>query len=131
MLNQQKNYNFKLNTGLFSSPDKEFKLGEPISYRDILAWRERQEEWKDLVSSNGTSIRTTVDIQTDLVGEVRIPVEATLKKPQIVYQDSLDFGEVQVGRSVKKDIVIWNPTAETLRLQLFISYDLDESYVGN
>jgi hypothetical protein len=71
----------KQNTGLFASPDKDFKISESINYRDILAWRERQEEWKQLERNHKTQIKTDLKIKTSLDDLVTIPIEASLKKP--------------------------------------------------
>ena len=53
-ITQGKSHVNKQNTGLFASPDKDFKISESINYRDILAWRERQEEWKQLERNHKT-----------------------------------------------------------------------------
>lgn len=39
-------------------------------------------------------------------------------------EDTLDFGSVQIGRAVRKDLYVENPTNETVEFQVFISYDL-------
>ena len=94
---QHKGFNNKQNTGLFSAPDKDFKVSESINYRDILAWRERQEEWRELERHGKNIINSTLEIETSLIEDMQIPIEASLKKPEIILNDSLDFGEIQVG----------------------------------
>lgn len=66
---------------MFSGLDKDFKIIESINNRDILAWRERQEEWDDIVRQGKHIIKASVDIYTTMYDKISIPVEAKLKKP--------------------------------------------------
>ena len=120
----------KQNTGLFAAPDKDFEINKPITYRDILAWRERQEEWKQLERHHKTFINSSISIKTTLVESIVIPVEAAIKKPQIYTDGALEFGPLQIGDFAMQDILIQNPTSETITVQLFISYDLDKSFIS-
>jgi hypothetical protein len=45
-------------------------------------------------------------------------------------EESLDFGPLQVGDYMMKDIVIHNPTSEAIQLSVFVSYDLDKSFIA-
>jgi len=117
-------------TGLFSSPERDFNVSAPISREDILSWRERNEEWIELERLGKTSISTSIELETDLLGEIEVPVEASLKKPEIVQDAPIHFGKVQIGDLVSKDVQIYNPTSEPLELQLFLGFSLDNDFFG-
>jgi hypothetical protein len=126
----QKGLENKQSTGVFAPPDKDFKMNESLNYRDILAWRDRQDEWKSIERNFKQAINASLEIRTSLIEKIEIPIEAALKKPKIFANDSLEFGPVQVGSSRSKDIVIHNPTSETIQVQLFLAFDLDESFIA-
>ena len=47
--------------------------------------------------------------------KIIIPVEATLKKPELtIYPSELDFDDVQIGDATSKDIKIFNPTDDAI-----------------
>jgi len=83
-LNQQKSQTNLMNSGLFGPPDKDFDIKESINYRDILAWRDRQDEWKALERLKKTQINSSLEIKTNMGNTVTIPIEASLKKPTIL-----------------------------------------------
>lgn len=61
--------------------------------------------------------------------KIVIPVEASLKKPELqVFPSELDFEDVQIGEAVSKDITIFNPTDDAIQIQLFVATDLDDDY---
>lgn len=120
----------RLNTGVFAPPEKDFKVNESLNYRDILAWRDREDEWKTYERRHKTTINTSLEITTSLLEKVEIPIETSLKKPQISTEKSLDFGALQVGSRATKDVILTNPTSETVQVQLFVSYDLDKSFIS-
>ena len=58
-----------------------------------------------------------------------IPVEASLKKPEIVVSPAvINFGSVQIGTATSKHIKIHNPTQDPIQLQLFVATALDDPY---
>ena len=83
-----------MNSGIFGPPDKDFSIKESLNYRDILAWRDREDEWKSLDRMKKTAINSSLEIKTSIGDSVTIPIEASLKKPSIVINSYLDFGEV-------------------------------------
>lgn len=105
-------------------------MNESLNYRDILAWRDREDEWMTYERRHKTVINATLEIKTSLVEKLEIPVEASLRKPKISTEASLDFGALQVGSRATKDVVLTNPTSETVQVQLFVSYDLDKSFIS-
>ena len=40
--------------------DKEFKINESINYRDIISWRDRQEQWQSLELKGDTDVKTEI-----------------------------------------------------------------------
>lgn len=114
-------------TGLFGALGSDYSLNaghRGLNFKDILTWADRERQWAHLAREGLTRINTTVDIDTDLQGKISVPLTAELKKPRIVVDDALDFGSVQIGRAVRKDIYVENPTNDTIEFQVFISYDL-------
>lgn len=102
-------------SSIFASPEKDFRVSEGLNYRDILSWRERQQHWNQLQRQGKTFVNTTIEIETDMHERIVIPVEAGLKKPEIVVSPAaIDFGDVQIGRAVSKQIKIHNPTQEPI-----------------
>ena len=61
-----------------------------------------------------TQINTSVTLETNLMPNIEIPIVATMAKPQIVFEESVDFGYVQVGTQTAKSITIINPSDEFL-----------------
>jgi hypothetical protein len=55
-------------------------------------------------------IKSTLKIQTDLIPSIEIPIEAQLKKPELVVLAQMDFDRVQVGHSVARSLKLFNPT---------------------
>ena len=53
-----------------------------------------------------------------------------MRKPQIASSKHLSFGPVQIGRIMTHDIQLTNPTTEAIQVQLFVSYDLDKSFIS-
>ena len=76
-----KGINNRQNTGMFSALDKDFKVTDSINHRDILAWRERQQEWEDIMRHGRHIINTSLDIFTTMFDKISIPIEASLKQP--------------------------------------------------
>lgn len=104
-------------------------MNEGLNYRDILSWRERQQNWNKIVRQGKTFINTTIEIETNMHQKIVIPVEASLKKPEIVVSPAvIDFGDVQIGKAVSRNINIHNPTQDPILLQLFVATDLDDAY---
>jgi hypothetical protein len=66
---------------LFAPPEKDFKVNDSLNYRDILAWRDRQQEWFDIERLHKSKINSTLEITTSLIDKIVIPIEAELQKP--------------------------------------------------
>jgi hypothetical protein len=84
-----KDVSTKQNTGLFASMDKEFKINESINYRDIISWRERQDDWRNLEMQQLAEVHSEIEIETTIMDKIVIPVETTLRKPQITNMKSV------------------------------------------
>jgi len=69
-----RNFNYKQSSGLFGSPDKDFKINETINYRDILAWRERQDEWRDIERKHKMDINASLELTTSVEDKITIPI---------------------------------------------------------
>ena len=79
-------------SGLFSAPDRDFKVSDPIKDKDILSWREREQQWDTFQRTGEMRIKTTIEVFTDLIDVITIDVQAVLKKPEIVFKSKIDFG---------------------------------------
>jgi hypothetical protein len=68
-----------------------------MTQKDIFSWRSRHKEWQELDRLGKTAIITKIELETDLIGQIQIPVKAFLKKPEIVLESTIDFGTIQIG----------------------------------
>ena len=61
-------------------------------------------------------VNSTIQLHTDLLGKVEVPVRAQLQKPAILTEGLLNFGLKQIGTSYSRNVTIYNPTSETMEL---------------
>lgn len=102
-----------------------------VSLYELNLWREKELKWDRMNRDGGSIIEATVYIETDILSQLKLPVKAELTKPILVQDGEINFQIVQNDTSKALMLQIFNPSADSLLVQLFIGDRALANYKSN
>ena len=105
---------------LFKTFMNAINLTTILTYKELFLWKEKEKYWDKLQSMGKTEINTNITLSTSF-GKKEINIGSFLIKPNLVKNDIINFGLVQVGKLVNNYIEIFNPSDKVLVVKLVLA----------
>ena len=100
----------------------ELDMEKSLTYRELYLWRKNEEYWNDLGQNGKTEINANITVVTSLKTKI-INVRSFLIKPNLVKKEEIDYGLVQIGQLIEKNIEVYNPSDSILEMKVFLAPD--------
>ena len=99
-----------------------------ISFSELKLWREIEMMWEGISNIGGMQIDSEVQISTDIIQNLRLPIKAELSRPILSQDNELNFELIQNGTNKEMSIQIYNPSSNPMKVQLFSSNPSNGNY---
>ena len=107
-------------THLFKTFMNAINLSSILTYKELFLWKEKEKYWNKLSTTGKTEINANVTLSTSM-GKKNINIESFLIKPNLVKNDEINFGLIQMGKLVNNYIEIFNPSDKVLMVKLVLA----------
>ena len=97
-------------------------MEKSLTYRELYLWRKNEEYWNDLGQNGKTEINANITVVTSLKTKI-INVRSFLIKQNLVKKEEIDYGLVQIGQLIEKNIEVYNPSDSILEMKVFLAPD--------
>ena len=100
----------------------EIDMKKSLTYRELYLWKKNEEYWNELGQKGKTEINANITVITGLKTKV-INVRSFLIRPNLVKKEEINYGLIQVGKTVQKFVEVYNPSDSALEIKLFLAPD--------
>ena len=100
----------------------ELNMSNILTYRELYLWKAKEKFFDKLGSTGRTEINANVTITTN-IDKGDINFKSFLIKPNLAKKEEIDFGLVQVGKSMNTYIEGINPSDKILLIKLILAND--------
>ena len=102
---------------IFPMPKINYFKNSYLTYRELYQWKQLQY----FSENKALEVNKSLTIQTSLF-KTELPIEGNITKLEIISNNySIDFGDVQIGKSVEQYFTVKNPTSSVLVVQPLLS----------
>ena len=98
----------------------EIDMKKSLTYRELYLWKKNEEYWNDLGQNGKTEINANITVITNIKTK-KINVRSFLIKPNLVKKEEIDYGLIQIGQLIEKNIEIYNPSDSILEMKVFLA----------
>ena len=100
----------------------EIDMKKSLTFRELYLWKKNEEYWNELGQKGKTEINANITVITGLKTKV-INVRSFLIRPNLVKKEEINYGLIQVGKTVQKFVEVYNPSDSVLGVKLLLAPD--------